>query len=97
MKNSYLVYLGWTALGVLAVIALGVHEHLRPDPNEKFGNPVVFIGFIFFPSILLGWLAGLGLTALFHHLHPAVAGTLAYGGAIIATAGLAILQQKIFL
>jgi hypothetical protein len=96
MKNSYLVYLGWTALGILGAAALGLAKQRWPGSNDNFGNPVVFTAFIFFPAILLGWLAGLGLVALFHHLHPALAGSLAYGGAVIATAGLAVLELQIF-
>lgn len=96
MKFAYLAYLGWTLLGILAAIALGVHEHWHPDPSDKFGNPVVFTAFVFSPSILLGWLAGLGLVALFRDLHPALAATLSYGGATLTAAGLAVLQLALF-
>ncbi|MET7276593.1 hypothetical protein ABZS29_00075 [Kribbella sp. NPDC005582] len=96
MKLAYLVYLGWTVLGILAVLSLGVHEHLYPDPNQQFGNPVVFAALIFAPSILLGWLAGLGLVALFRDSHPALGGTLAYGGAALVAVGLGVLELHLF-
>ncbi len=96
MKRAYLVYLGWTLLGILAVTALGVYEDRWPDPNEKFGNPVVFVAFVFAPGVLLGWLAGLGLVALFRKAHPLLAGSLAFGGAILVAAGLSMLQMTFF-
>jgi len=96
MKLAYLVYLGWTALGILAVLTLGVHEHLYPDPNQKFGNPVVFAALIFFPSIMLGWLAGLGLVAVYRDSHPVLGGSLAYGGAALITVGLGVLEMHLF-
>ena len=96
MKRAYLVYLAWTVLGILALTAIGVHEHLHPDPDEKFGNPIVFIMVVFAPCYLLGWLAGLGLVALFRDLHPALRGSLAYGGAILTTVALGMLYMKFF-
>ncbi|GAA1721849.1 hypothetical protein ACFTSF_38770 [Kribbella sp. NPDC056951] len=95
MKTAYLVYLGWTLFGILAVIALGVHADRHPAPNEMFGNPVSFAVLALSPGILLGWLAGLVLVALFRHLHPVLDGSLAYGGALLVAIGVSVIQMEV--